>query len=101
MAWPPSSGVIVELAALVFGMVVVGGATRLTGSGLSITEWRPVTGAIPPVCFLLYSQWAMYGNPFYPFRITAAGHVILPGPHVADNALHGVRELIGCLLRLL
>lgn len=37
------------VAALVFVMVVVGGATRLTGSGLSITEWRPVTGAIPPL----------------------------------------------------
>lgn len=37
------------MAALVFGMVVVGGATRLTGSGLSITEWRPVTGAVPPL----------------------------------------------------
>lgn len=37
------------LAALVFAMVVVGGATRLTGSGLSITEWKPVTGAIPPL----------------------------------------------------
>jgi cytochrome c oxidase assembly protein subunit 15 len=34
---------------LVSLMVVVGGATRLTGSGLSITEWRPVTGAIPPI----------------------------------------------------
>ena len=34
---------------LVFIMVIVGGATRLTGSGLSITEWRPVTGAIPPL----------------------------------------------------
>ena len=31
------------MAALVFAMVVVGGATRLTDSGLSITEWRPVT----------------------------------------------------------
>jgi cytochrome c oxidase assembly protein subunit 15 len=30
-------------------MVAVGGATRLTGSGLSITEWKPVTGAIPPL----------------------------------------------------
>lgn len=30
-------------------MVVIGGATRLTGSGLSITEWRPVTGALPPL----------------------------------------------------
>src|SRR3954470_15659507 len=37
------------LAALVVAMVAVGGATRLTGSGLSITEWRPVTGAVPPL----------------------------------------------------
>ena len=37
------------LAAFILAMVVVGGATRLTGSGLSITEWRPVTGAIPPL----------------------------------------------------
>jgi len=37
------------VAALVLAMVVVGGATRLTDSGLSITEWRPVTGAIPPL----------------------------------------------------
>jgi hypothetical protein len=29
---------------LVFAMVVVGGATRLTGSGLSITEWKPIMG---------------------------------------------------------
>ena len=37
------------LAALVALMVAIGGATRLTGSGLSITEWRPLTGAIPPL----------------------------------------------------
>lgn len=37
------------LAVLVLLMVAVGGVTRLTGSGLSITEWRPVTGAIPPL----------------------------------------------------
>jgi heme a synthase len=37
------------VAVLVFAMVVVGGATRLTDSGLSITEWRPVTGVIPPL----------------------------------------------------
>jgi cytochrome c oxidase assembly protein subunit 15 len=35
--------------ALVFAMVVVGGATRLTRSGLSIVEWEPVVGAIPPL----------------------------------------------------
>lgn len=37
------------VAALVFTMVVVGGATRLTDSGLSITEWKPIMGAIPPL----------------------------------------------------
>ncbi len=37
------------VAALVFCMVVVGGATRLTDSGLSITEWQPILGAIPPL----------------------------------------------------
>src|SRR5215213_7743278 len=40
---------LITLAALVVAMVAVGGATRLTGSGLSITEWRPVTGAVPPL----------------------------------------------------
>lgn len=37
------------LFALVFVMILVGGATRLTDSGLSITEWRPLTGSIPPL----------------------------------------------------
>ncbi len=37
------------VAALVFAMVVVGGATRLTGSGLSITEWQPLLGTLPPL----------------------------------------------------
>jgi cytochrome c oxidase assembly protein subunit 15 len=37
------------VAALVSAMVSVGGATRLTGSGLSITEWQPIIGAIPPL----------------------------------------------------
>lgn len=41
-------------AAVVFLMVVVGGITRLTGSGLSITEWQPIMGAIPP---LNEAQW--------------------------------------------
>ncbi len=36
-------------AALVFAMVVIGGVTRLTGSGLSITEWKPIMGAVPPM----------------------------------------------------
>ena len=37
------------IAALVALMVVLGGTTRLTGSGLSITEWKPVTGIVPPL----------------------------------------------------
>ncbi len=42
------------VAALVFLMVFVGGATRLTESGLSITQWKPVTGVIPP---LTQKEW--------------------------------------------
>jgi heme a synthase len=37
------------VAALVFALIVVGGATRLTDSGLSITEWRPLMGILPPL----------------------------------------------------
>ena len=40
---------LLALAALIFAMVLVGGATRLTESGLSITEWQPVTGTVPPL----------------------------------------------------
>lgn len=37
------------VALLIFAMVIVGGATRLTDSGLSITEWKPLLGIIPPL----------------------------------------------------
>jgi cytochrome c oxidase assembly protein subunit 15 len=40
---------LLVVAALVFAVAAVGGATRLTGSGLSIVEWRPVTGTVPPL----------------------------------------------------
>jgi len=40
---------LVVLFAMVMVMIAVGGLTRLTDSGLSITEWRPVTGALPPM----------------------------------------------------
>jgi heme a synthase len=43
------------VALIVFCMLVVGGATRLTGSGLSITEWKPVSGVLPP---LSAADWA-------------------------------------------
>ncbi|MEO1293178.1 MAG: COX15/CtaA family protein, partial [Pseudomonadota bacterium] len=40
---------LVVLALMVVAQILVGGLTRLTDSGLSITEWRPVTGAMPPL----------------------------------------------------
>ncbi|CCH40930.1 Cytochrome c oxidase assembly protein COX15 [Wickerhamomyces ciferrii] len=40
---------LIGTSGLVFGIVVLGGLTRLTESGLSITEWKPVTGSIPPL----------------------------------------------------
>jgi heme a synthase len=40
---------LVSIAALIAMMVLVGGATRLTESGLSIVEWKPVTGVLPPL----------------------------------------------------
>lgn len=48
------SNLLFIVAALVFAMVVIGGITRLTESGLSITQWNVVTGAIPP---LSHADW--------------------------------------------
>lgn len=55
------------VAGLIFCMIVVGGATRLTGSGLSITEWQPIMGAVPPlneadwqIAFEKYKQIPQY-----------------------------------------
>ncbi len=45
---------LLSIAALIALMVLVGGATRLTESGLSIVEWKPVTGTLPP---LNQEQW--------------------------------------------
>ncbi|KAI9890490.1 MAG: Cytochrome c oxidase assembly protein cox15 [Vezdaea aestivalis] len=58
--WPRRDGTVVARwlflsAGSVFGLVVLGGLTRLTESGLSITEWRPVAGSVPP---LSKADWA-------------------------------------------
>ena len=45
---------LLGVSGLVFGIVILGGLTRLTESGLSITEWRPITGSIPP---LTHEDW--------------------------------------------
>lgn len=55
------------IAAMIGLMVIVGGLTRLTGSGLSITEWQPVTGVIPPLSDAGWqAEFAKYqGTPQY------------------------------------
>ena len=47
---------LVVVAGLIALMVLVGGATRLTESGLSITEWKPVTGTLPPLSEAAWEQ---------------------------------------------
>jgi len=46
---------LLAIAVIILAMVTIGGLTRITGSGLSITEWDPLMGAIPP---LTDAQWA-------------------------------------------
>ena len=66
------------VAVLVLAMVAVGGATRLTGSGLSITEWRPVTGAVPP---LSAADWAAE---FEKYRGTPQYRILNQGMGLSD-----------------
>ncbi|MEM9739310.1 MAG: COX15/CtaA family protein [Pseudomonadota bacterium] len=58
---------LLVLGVMVYAMILIGGATRLTDSGLSITEWAPFSGALPPLSaeawqaeFALYRQTAEY-----------------------------------------
>ena len=74
------SNLLLFVAALVFAMVVIGGITRLTESGLSITEWKPVSGAIPPLtkadwqhAFDLYRQTPQYREVTGPAGMTLSG----------------------------
>jgi cytochrome c oxidase assembly protein subunit 15 len=74
------SNLLLFVAGLVFAMVVVGGITRLTESGLSITEWRPISGAIPPLtqadwkhAFDLYRQTPQYREVAGPAGMTLSG----------------------------
>lgn len=48
-------------SAVVFGIVIIGGLTRLTESGLSITEWNPITGILPPLTEADWNvEWEKY-----------------------------------------
>jgi cytochrome c oxidase assembly protein subunit 15 len=74
------SNLLLFVAALVFGMVVIGGITRLTESGLSITQWNVVTGAVPPLThadwvheFDLYKQTPQYLQVAGPAGMTLSG----------------------------
>lgn len=59
------------IMALVVLMIALGGATRLTNSGLSITEWRPVSGVLPP---LSASQWQTEFEKYQQFPEFMAEH---------------------------
>src|SRR3954447_2227157 len=88
IAWTPTRGLhstrglsnlLLFVAGLVFAMVVVGGITRLTESGLSIAEWKPIAGAIPPLthgdwdrAFALYKQIPEYQEINGPAGMTLA-----------------------------
>ena len=58
---------LLACCAIIFGMITLGGVTRLTGSGLSMVEWAPIMGILPPLnqtewqeTFLLYQQFPEY-----------------------------------------
>ena len=74
------SNLLLLVAGLVFAMVVVGGITRLTESGLSITQWKPISGAVPPLtgadwrhAFDLYKQTPQYREVAGPAGMTLSG----------------------------
>jgi cytochrome c oxidase assembly protein subunit 15 len=74
------SNLLLLVAGLVFAMVVIGGITRLTESGLSITEWNVISGAIPPLnhadwdnLFQLYKQTPQYREVAGPAGMTLGG----------------------------
>ncbi len=64
------------VAGLVFAMVIVGGATRLTDSGLSITEWKPLLGAIPPL------NDADWNEAFHKYQAIPEYHLVNKGMSV-------------------
>jgi cytochrome c oxidase assembly protein subunit 15 len=65
-------------AAMIFLMVVIGGITRLTESGLSITEWQPISGVIPP---LSEADWA---REFDHYKAIPQYHAIHAGMTLAE-----------------
>jgi cytochrome c oxidase assembly protein subunit 15 len=69
---------LLAVAFLIFCMVIVGGATRLTDSGLSITEWQPLLGAIPP---LTEADWQ---QAFEKYKLIPEYQVVNQGMSLGD-----------------
>ena len=69
---------LIVVALMIVAIVVVGGVTRLTDSGLSITEWQPVYGVIPP---LGEAQWQ---EAFAKYRQTAEFRLVNPDMTLAS-----------------
>lgn len=59
--------------AAIFGMVVLGGVTRLTGSGLSMVKWEPIIGALPPMNQLEWEQVFQLYQQFPEFKLKNSG----------------------------
>ncbi|HTQ74145.1 MAG TPA: COX15/CtaA family protein [Burkholderiales bacterium] len=68
---------LLACCALVFAMVVVGGVTRLTHSGLSIVEWQPIVGALPPL------DDAAWQEAFRKYQETPEFKLVNPGMDLA------------------
>jgi cytochrome c oxidase assembly protein subunit 15 len=75
-------GWLLGVALMVYVMIVLGGATRLTGSGLSIMEWAPISGALPPLneadwqrLFHLYQKIPQYRLLHDGFGLTGFKHI--------------------------
>ncbi|MDX1292063.1 MAG: COX15/CtaA family protein [Hyphomonas sp.] len=69
---------LVLVGLMVYAMILIGGATRLTDSGLSITEWNPVSGALPPL------SDAAWQTEFAKYRETAEYQLVNQGMSLAE-----------------
>src|SRR2546427_12538807 len=76
---------LLACCALVFAMVVVGGITRLTHSGLSIVEWQPIVGTLPPL------DDAGWRETFGKYKQTPEYRLVNPG-----NSLEGFESIFRC-----
>ena len=83
----------------IYGMVVLGGVTRLTGSGLSMVDWRPITGALPPLdaeqweqTFALYRESPEFQKVNHAMDLDA----LRADPNVTFWSFWDAGNLLGC-----